>query len=93
MNHTLVGAIGFGSAIAGLFFFRFWWRSRDRFFLYFAVSFWLEAGIRVVQALLGEGNELAPWVYSVRVLAHGLIVLAIIQKNRGGQSTGAAPPE
>lgn len=92
MNHTLVGAIAFGLAVAGLFFFKFWWRSRDRFFLFFALSFWLEAGIRIVQALLSEGDELAPWVYSLRILANGLIVVAIVQKNRSSVQRGAAPP-
>jgi len=81
MNHTLTGAIAMGSLLVGLFFFKFWWRSRDRFFLFFALSFWIEAGNRLALALLAP-NELAPLIYSLRVLAYGLILVAIVQKNR-----------
>lgn len=82
MNQMLMGAIALGSFIAGLFFFRFWRRSRDRFFVYFALSFWLEAANRIALALLPTTSELAPVIYGVRVVAYGLILVAIIQKNR-----------
>ena len=82
MNTVLMGAIAMGSAMAGLFFFKFWRRSGDRFFVYFALSFWLEAVNRIVLALVA-GDELAPVIYGLRVVAYGLILFAIIQKNRG----------
>lgn len=82
MNAMLMGAIAIASLVAGLFFFRFWRRSRDRFFLYFALSFWIEAGNRVALGL-AAASELEPVFYSVRVVAYGLILLAIFQKNRG----------
>lgn len=82
MNTLLLGAIAMGSAVAGLFFFKFWRRSHDRFFIYFALSFWLEALNRVVLAF-HAGDELAPVIYGLRVVAYGLILFAIIQKNRG----------
>jgi hypothetical protein len=81
MDQILVGAIAVASFIAGLFFFRFWRNSRDRFFLYFALSFWIEAANRIALGL-ASGDELAPLFYGVRVIAYGLIVLAILQKNR-----------
>ena len=37
------GAMSAGFAIAGLFFLRFWVRTRDRLFAAFAVAFWLMA--------------------------------------------------
>ncbi|MBL0418977.1 hypothetical protein JI739_01335 [Ramlibacter sp. AW1] len=84
MNQMLSGAIAISSAIAGLFFFRFWHRSRDRFFLYFALSFWIEAANRAVLGLMSAASELEPFYYLVRVVAYGLILVAILQKNRPG---------
>lgn len=82
MNQMIMGAIAMGSFVAGLFFFRFWRSSRDSFFLWFALSFWLESGNRVALALLFAASELEPLFYLLRVVAYGLIVLAILQKNR-----------
>ena len=82
MNELLMGGIAMGSLLAGLFFFKFWRHTRDRFFLYFALSFWIEAGNRVALGLLLGANEDGAAFYSVRVVAYGLIVLAIWQKNK-----------
>ena len=78
----LTGMIAAGLLVAGLFFFRFWRTSRDKFFLYFALSFLIEAVNRIAIGLTANSNELAPVFYGVRVIAYGLIVLAILQKNR-----------
>ncbi|HEY8361184.1 MAG TPA: DUF5985 family protein [Ramlibacter sp.] len=82
MADMLTGAIACGWLVAGLFFFRFWRHTRDRFFLYFALSFWLESGNRVALGLVANANEGHPGFYLVRLLAYGLILLAIWQKNR-----------
>ena len=82
MDLMLTGAIAVGSLVAGLFFFRFWRHARDRFFLYFAASFWIEAVNRVALGLLPEASESSPIFYGIRVLAYGLILVAIWQKNR-----------
>lgn len=82
MTEMLTGAIAFGWLAAGLFFFRFWRHTRDRFFLYFALSFWLECGNRVALGLMVDANEGHPGFYLVRLIAYGLILLAIWQKNR-----------
>jgi hypothetical protein len=82
MALMLTGAIAFGWAVAGLFFFRFWKHTRDRFFLYFAASFWIESLNRVSLGLLVDNNESNPLSYVVRLVAYGLILLAIWQKNR-----------
>jgi Family of unknown function (DUF5985) len=68
--------------VAGLFFFRFWHQTRDRFFLWFALSFWLEALDRVALGLLVGAQEDSPLFYGLRVVSYGLILLAIWQKNR-----------
>jgi len=82
MNQMLSGAIAASSLLAGLFFLRFWRSSGDRFFLYFALSFALEGLNRIALGLLVDPDESNPLFYSVRVVAYGLIVAAIWQKNR-----------
>jgi hypothetical protein len=82
MQQMLSGAIAAGWLVAGLFFFRFWRQTRDRFFLWFALSFWLEACNRVALGLLVGMQEDSPGIYALRVVAYGLILLAIWQKNR-----------
>ena len=82
MQQMLMGAIAAGWLVAGLFFFRFWRSTRDRFFLWFALSFWLEAGNRTALGLYAQLEEGHPAFYGVRVIAYGLILLAIWQKNR-----------
>jgi hypothetical protein len=85
MNQMLSGAIAVASLMAALFFFRFWRQTRDRFFLYFALSFLIEAANRVALALLLGADEDDALFYSVRLVAYGLILLAIWQKNRPPQ--------
>ena len=82
MQEMLAGAIAIGWLLAGLFFFRFWRRTRDRFFLWFALSFWLESFNRVAIALADDAGEDSPAIYGLRIVAYGLILLAIWQKNR-----------
>lgn len=82
MNQMLMGAIAVASLVAGLFFFRFWRHTHDRFFLYFALSFWIEAANRAALGLLVGANEDGALFYSVRLVSYGLILVAIWQKNR-----------
>ena len=82
MNQMLMGAIAVASLAVGLFFFRFWRHTRDVFFLFFALSFWIEAGNRVALGLLVGADEDGVPFYSVRLIAYGLILIAIWHKNR-----------
>ena len=82
MNQMLMGAIATASLIAGLLFFKFWRHTGDRFFLLFALSFWLEAVNRIGLGLLVGAGEDGVLFYSVRVVAYGLILVAIWLKNR-----------
>jgi hypothetical protein len=82
MNQMLSGAIAVATLLAALFFLRFWHNTRDRFFLYFALSFLLEGVNRVALGLLVHITEDNPLFYTVRVVAYGLIVAAIWQKNK-----------
>jgi zinc transporter ZupT len=81
MNNILTGAIAMGSTVIALFFLRFWRNSRDRFFLYFALSFGIEGAHRVYSALTYQDNEDSPLHYLIRLLAYGLILWAILEKN------------
>jgi hypothetical protein len=81
-NAILVGAIGAASLLAALFFLRFWRTTRDRFFLFFALSFFIE-GVNRVALFASVGlQEDHPAYYVVRLIAYGLILAAIIDKNR-----------
>jgi len=83
MNEMLIGAIAAASLAAGLFFFRFWRTTRDRFFLLFALSFWIEGVNRVLLYEWAGLDDDAPVYYVIRLLTYGLILAAIIAKNRG----------
>jgi hypothetical protein len=81
MTQFLLGAVAMGSAVAALMFLRFWRQTRDRLFLYFSASFLLEAVNRALFAWNGAHSEEATLYYLVRLLAYGLILWAIIEKN------------
>jgi predicted permease len=85
MEQLLLGAIAAGSAVIALFFVRFWRQTRDSFFLLFAAAFALEAVNRIALALLPYASENEPLFYLVRLLAYGLILVAIWRKNRGSK--------
>jgi uncharacterized membrane protein HdeD (DUF308 family) len=86
MSDLFSGAIAMASFIVALFFLRFWRDSRDRFFLYFALSFGIEGVHRIVTALSYDDNEDSPLHYLVRLLAYGLILWAILEKNLPARS-------
>jgi len=84
--HTLFaflsGAITIGFVVAGLFFLRFWKRTREGLFLAFALAFWL---LGLGQALLTFTSipiEERSWLYLLRLAAFALILVSIWIKNR-----------
>ena len=81
----ITGMIAMASLIIALFFLRFWRNSRDRFFLYFALSFGIEGIHRIVATLSYDENEDSPLHYLIRLLAYGLILWAILEKNLPGR--------
>ena len=82
MAEMLIGAIGVAAFLVGVFFLRFWRATGDRFFLLFAIAFWLEGGHRVFVYHWVGVNEATPLHYLVRLVAYGLIIAAIVDKNR-----------
>jgi hypothetical protein len=80
----LSGAITLGFAAAGLFFLRFWSRTRDSLFLAFAIAFWL---LGLGQALLVLSHipvEERSWLYLLRLAAFSIILISVWNKNRRG---------
>ena len=84
MNDLLLGAIVAISAIVGLFFLRFWCDTGDRLFAMFALAFWVLSFNWLALALVDE-PETRTWLYLVRLVAFGLILLAIVDKNRAAE--------
>jgi hypothetical protein len=91
-----------GSMVAALiiaaFFLRYWLQTRDRLFLIFSAGFLVFAASRLILAFLDEDDEGRIWVYGLRLVAFGLILGAIIDKNRSplahlpaGRSNGNRP--
>lgn len=82
MTDFLAGMIAMASLVAGLAFLRFHRRTGDRLFLFFAASFWLDALGRTVEVALRLSDDGSAILYVIRVVAYGLILVGILDKNR-----------
>ena len=80
--HFLLGAIVLACVVAGMFFLRFWRKTRDRLFAWFALSFWMLAVNWTVVAFTQRDEPLRTAGYVLRLIAFILILLAIVDKNR-----------
>lgn len=81
MDRLLIGAIFMACFVAALFFLRFWRDTKDRFFLFFAISFLVEGVNRFAQGISTNPDEGRPLFYFVRFLSFVLILIAIVDKN------------
>ena len=77
----LYGMVTMGYIVAGLFFMKFWSRSRDPLFIIFALAFWILAASQTLLAIFDFPREEQGWVFIFRLLAFALIIIGIIQKN------------
>jgi hypothetical protein len=88
----LGGLIAMSFGVIGLFFVKFWIRTRDSLFIAFAIAFWLLAISQTLVALRVVPREEQSWIYVLRLAAFVLIAIAIVRKNavrdvrRGGLS-------
>jgi uncharacterized membrane protein HdeD (DUF308 family) len=82
MSDLLLGAIAMACFTTSLFFVRFWKTTRDRFFLFFALSFGIDGIGRIVIALSHYSDEQEPLFYLIRLFSFVLIIWAIADKNR-----------
>ena len=78
----LSGAVVFGFFVCGLFFLRFWRRTRDPLFMAFALAFALLGISQAVLALANIPTEERGSVFLIRLAAFALILFAILRKNR-----------
>lgn len=82
METFLHGATAMNCAVIGAYFLRFWQQSHDRLFLWFACAFLLLGVERAVIGLVASATEGREFVYLLRLLAFGLIIGGIVEKNR-----------
>ena len=87
ITSVLMGAVAMASAVVSLFFVKFWRHTRDSFFLLFAAAFGIDAMGRLWLGLVQVSSEAEPVVYLSRLVTFGLIVIAIVQKNRPNQGS------
>ena len=81
----LAGAVAFGFFVCGLFFLRYWHRSRDELFLMFALAFGLLGTGQSILTLANIPTEERGALYLFRLAAFLLILFAIYRKNRAAQ--------
>lgn len=82
LNNFMLGMLMMGFFVATLFFWRFWKRTRDRFFALFALAFGILCVNQVPLLMLGEASEYRGWLYVIRLTAFLVILVAIVDKNR-----------
>lgn len=77
----LLGGLTASYLLAGLFFVRFWWSTRDFLFLAFAVFFGIQGGSSTFIVSLSHPNEGSLWIGLVRLLSILAVLAAILWKN------------
>jgi hypothetical protein len=82
MNEFAWGALSMSACIAGLFFLRFWRRTKEPLFAYFAAAFAILMLNWLGLALVPPANESRHQVYLLRLLAFVLILVGVVDKNR-----------
>ena len=76
------GLITMGFLVSGVFFLRYWTRTRDILFAAFAVAFWMLAANQAFLVFVRIPLEERSWLYLLRLGAFVLILAAIAVKNR-----------
>ena len=79
------GATALGCLVVGLFFLKFWRRTREGLFLAFAVAFWLLGLNAGLPTLLSRPAIEHGEIYLLRLAAFLLIIGAILVKNIKGR--------
>ena len=79
---VFAGVVATLSLVAALFFLRFWRRTGDRFFLLFALAFAIDGLSRLTVAAIHLPDEFEPYAYVPRLVTFGLIIAAVVLKNR-----------
>ena len=82
LNQFFNGAATISLLVISWFFLRFWKKTRERLFLYFASAFTILMVERIVRAAMVVDTEWAPYVYLLRLAAFVTIIAAVVDKNR-----------
>jgi Family of unknown function (DUF5985) len=82
VTEFLAGAAFLGCCGIAFYFLRQWSRDRDRLFLAFGLAFATLAAHYVLLPFYVPDADEAPAVFAMRLIAFGLIIGGIIEKNR-----------
>ena len=82
INYFMTGGNAMASLIISFFFWRYYQKVLDRFFLFFSLAFLIFAFERIVIVFGQVKSEYFVVVYSIRLLGFITILLAILEKNR-----------
>jgi hypothetical protein len=83
INIFISGAIFMGLIVAAMFFGRFWAKTRERLFAWFAAAFAVLAVERIVLFWYVAGH-VHPAVYTLRLVAFVFIIAGVVDRNRRG---------
>ena len=92
IHHFMYGGLVIACGAAGLFFLRFWRKTRDRLFAILAIAFWVLGLHWLVLARTPGMDEVHAVLYTIRLLAFLLILFAIVDKNRSAKASGLKSP-
>jgi hypothetical protein len=86
MQQFIFGSLVMACLIVGTFFLRFWRKSKDRLFVFFAGTFWL-LGLNWLALAFTKKEEPETVLYVIRLIAFVLLIVGILDKNRarGGE--------
>ena len=87
----LAGGVTIAYLVGAAFFLRFWRKTGDRLFASFALAFVVLAFARLFVSLVGDEDERTTLAYTLRVVAHLVIVYAIVGKNLWRSRAGRPP--
>ena len=79
MREFVAGLLTMGYMVSALYFLRFWRRSGERLFVFFALAFALLAAQRLGLTFLTAIDS--NWLYGTRLLALLLLLAGILEKN------------
>jgi hypothetical protein len=82
MHELMTGALAMAFAVVAVFFVKFWLRSGDRLFAFFAMSFLVLAVNRMAIVIFADYSIHDDFLYWVRLSAFILILVGILDKNR-----------
>ena len=77
------GGTAVAAFVIALYFIRYWRHTRDPLVFMFSAGFLTFAISRLILAFLDEDDEGRVFIYGLRLVAFILILVAIIDKNRG----------